>query len=102
MKDDFINREEIERWFSDYIARLRNESIVGLQRQEMMNLVNPKYVLRNHLAQIAIEKAQNKDFSEVEKLLNILSKPYAEQSEYESYATSPPDNFPSVEVSCSS
>ena len=102
LRDDFINREEIERWFSDYIARLRNESSVDLPRREMMNLVNPKYVLRNHLAQIAIEKAQNKDFSEVEKLLNILSKPYAEQSEYESYATSPPDNFPAVEVSCSS
>jgi len=102
LRDDFIDREEIERWFSDYIIRLKNESSVDLTRQAMMNQVNPKYVLRNHLAQIAIEKAQKKDFSEVEKLLNILSKPYAEQSEYESYATSPPDNFPAVEVSCSS
>ena len=102
LRDDFINREEIDQWFSDYLARLKSESSIDLQRQELMNQVNPKYILRNHLAQTAIEKAQNKDFSEVEKLLTILSNPYAEQSEYESYAMAPPANFPLVEVSCSS
>jgi len=67
-----------------------------------MNQVNPKYVLRNHLAQQAIEKAQKKDFSEVTKLLNILSSPFDEQPDYESYALAPPPNMDAVEVSCSS
>jgi uncharacterized protein YdiU (UPF0061 family) len=67
-----------------------------------MNLVNPKFILRNHLAQTAIEKAQEKDFSEVTKLLQILSKPFDEQAEYESYSMAPPPNLQAVEVSCSS
>jgi uncharacterized protein YdiU (UPF0061 family) len=67
-----------------------------------MNLVNPKFILRNHLAQTAIEKAQGKDFSEITKLLKILSKPFDEQTEYESYSMAPPPNLQAVEVSCSS
>ena len=102
LRDDFINREEINKWFNDYIERLKNESSDDRQRQEKMNQINPKYILRNHLAQVAIEKAQKKDFTEISKLLNILSRPYEEQSENESYALTPPINFPSVEVSCSS
>jgi uncharacterized protein YdiU (UPF0061 family) len=58
--------------------------------------------LRNHLAQSAIEMAQNKDFSEVIKLLKILSHPYEEQDEHHSYSLAPPPNAQSVEVSCSS
>jgi uncharacterized protein YdiU (UPF0061 family) len=67
-----------------------------------MDLVNPKYILRNHLAQIAIEKAQQKDFSEITILLEILEHPYAEQTAYEAYANPPSPDWQSVEVSCSS
>jgi uncharacterized protein YdiU (UPF0061 family) len=53
--------------------------------------VNPKYILRNYLAQVAIEKAQNGDFSEVHKLLAVLERPFDEQPENEAYAALPPD-----------
>ena len=43
-----------------------------------MNRVNPKYVLRNYLAQTAIEKAQQKDFSEIDRLLTLLQNPYSD------------------------
>lgn len=46
-----------------------------------MNSINPKYVLRNYLAQIAIDKAENHDFSEVNELLELLRKPHDEQPE---------------------
>ena len=59
-------------------------------------------MLRNYLAQIAIEKAQNKDFSEVGKLLAVLEKPFDEQPENEQYADLPPDWASELEVSCSS
>jgi uncharacterized protein YdiU (UPF0061 family) len=102
LRNNFIDRELIDQWFGDYITRLLSESSNDLERQKAMNQVNPKYVLRNHLAQIAIERAQQKDFSEVSKLLNILSNPFDEQPDYESYALAPPANLDAVEVSCSS
>jgi len=101
-RNDFIDREFIDHWFSDYIDRLMSESSNDDDRQKAMNLVNPKYVLRNHLAQIAIERAQNKDFSEITKLLDILSSPFDEQPGNASYALPPSSNQDVVEVSCSS
>jgi uncharacterized protein YdiU (UPF0061 family) len=102
LRNDFVDRELIDRWFSDYLARLLSESSVDSERTKLMNQVNPKYVLRNHLAQRAIETAQKKDFSEVSKLLDILSKPFDEHPDCESYALAPPPNLDVVEVSCSS
>jgi uncharacterized protein YdiU (UPF0061 family) len=68
-----------------------------------MDKVNPKYVLRNYLAQTAISKAeQERDFSEVDRLLALLSRPYDEQPEMESYAAPPPEWARHIEVSCSS
>jgi uncharacterized protein YdiU (UPF0061 family) len=67
-----------------------------------MHAVNPKYVLRNYLAQVAIDKAQAKDFSELERLQLVLRKPFDEQPEYERYAALPPDWASHLEVSCSS
>ena len=102
LRDQFIDRDSIDHWFGDYVERLKVESYPDEVRQHAMNQVNPKYILRNHLAQIAIEKAQDKDFSEVTKLLKILSNPFDEQSEYETYSMAPPPNTRVVEVSCSS
>jgi uncharacterized protein YdiU (UPF0061 family) len=67
-----------------------------------MNRVNPKFVLRNHLAETAIRRAKEKDFSEVERLAAVLQHPFDEQPEYERYAALPPDWAGSLEVSCSS
>jgi uncharacterized protein YdiU (UPF0061 family) len=86
----------------DYRARLRQEGSVDAVRRDAMARINPKYVLRNYLAQAAIEKAQNGDFSEVHKLLGILELPFDEQPEHEAYAALPPDWASHLEVSCSS
>ena len=80
----------------------KTESSVDADRKVAMNAVNPKYILRNHLAQAAIEKAQRKDFSEVAKLLSILERPFDEQDQYQEYAAPPPPDLESIEVSCSS
>ena len=102
LRDHFIDRQSIDQWLSDYIERLKAESSNDGERKQRMDLVNPKYILRNHLAQIAIEKAQQKDFSEITTLLEILEHPYAEQTAYEAYANPPSPDWQSVEVSCSS
>ena len=102
VRDLFIDREAFDTWASTYRARLRLEHRGDIERRRAMDRVNPKYVLRNYLAQVAIQKAQQKDYSEVAKLLSILEQPFDEQPEHETYAALPPDWASHLEVSCSS
>jgi len=102
LRDLFIDRPAFDTWAAQYRARLQAESSDDAARQLAMNRVNPKYVLRNYLAQVAIEKAQNKDFTELARLLAVLQRPYDEQPEHEAYAALPPDWASDLEVSCSS
>jgi len=102
LRDLFIDRAGFDAWAAQYRSRLRQESSSDSRRRLAMQAINPKYVLRNYLAQVAIEKAQNKDFSEVARLLSILEKPFDEQPEHAAYAALPPDWASRLEVSCSS
>jgi uncharacterized protein YdiU (UPF0061 family) len=102
LRDQFIDREAFDAWALKYRARLRQENSVDGARREAMNRTNPKYVLRNYLAQVAIEQAQNGDYGGVHKLLAVLERPFDEQPENESYAALPPDWAAHLEVSCSS
>ena len=91
-----------ESWLSDYRARLASEGRSDSERIAAMNAVNPKYVLRNHLAQEAIMKAESGDYSEIGTLMKLLSRPYEEQAGMEHYAEPPPKGIREIEVSCSS
>ena len=102
LRDLFIDRPAFDGWAAQYRARLQAEASHDDARKAAMDQANPKYVLRNYLAQVAIEKAQNKDFTEVERLLSVLRRPYDEQPENEHYAALPPDWASHLEVSCSS
>jgi len=102
VRDLFIDRGAFDAWAETYRARLRHENSSDSARKEAMDRTNPKYVLRNYLAQVAIEKAQQKDFSEVARLLAVLEKPFDEQPENDHYAALPPDWASHLEVSCSS
>jgi uncharacterized protein YdiU (UPF0061 family) len=102
VRDQFIDLPAFDAWAVQYRSRLQAENSVDTIRAQAMNQVNPKYVLRNYLAQVAIEKAQNKDFTEVDKLLTVLERPFDEQPEHEQYAALPPDWASHLEVSCSS
>lgn len=106
--DLFIDRDAAAVWLRAYLERCElerdeNDQLVTIgQRCEQMRSVNPKYILRNYLAQIAIEKAEQGDFSEVERLAGLLTHPYDEQPEYEEYARLPPEWGKKLEISCSS
>jgi uncharacterized protein YdiU (UPF0061 family) len=102
LRNEFIDRESIDQWFNDYLMRIKPENISDTERANLMNQVNPKFVLRNHLAQTAIKMAERGDFSEIQRLMGILATPFDEQPEYEDYAKSPPPGSNHVEVSCSS
>jgi uncharacterized protein YdiU (UPF0061 family) len=102
LRDLFLDRPGFDAWAVLYRERLRQEASEDAVRSAVMNRVNPKYILRNYLAQVAIEKAQNGDFSEVARLLAVLERPFDEQPENDSYAALPPDWASHLEVSCSS
>jgi serine/tyrosine/threonine adenylyltransferase len=102
VRDLFLDRAAFDAWAARYRERLSMESRDDASRAGAMNRVNPKYVLRNHLAEQAIRQAADKDFSEVARLLEVLRHPYDEQPEHEAYAGLPPDWASDLEVSCSS
>ena len=102
LRDLFIDRPAFDAWAVQYRTRLRAENSIDATRRLAMHAVNPKYVLRNYLAQAAIEQAQNKDFTEVARLLAVLQRPFDEQPESAHYAALPPDWASGLEVSCSS
>ena len=102
MRDRFVERDAFDAWTVDYRARLAGEGRDGAERRMAMDRVNPRYILRNYLAQQAIAAAEEGDYSEVDRLLELLADPFREQSGMQGYAAEPPDWGRHLEVSCSS
>ncbi len=103
LRDMFVDPASFDLWATKYRARLRRERSIDGERKSRMNRVNPKYVLRNYMAQKAIADATGKrDYTEIDRLLALLSRPFDEQPECEAYAASSPDWGKRLVVSCSS
>jgi uncharacterized protein YdiU (UPF0061 family) len=107
LRDMCLDITAFDNWFDEYKQVLTNNqqalnSEHDAARQMRMNQVNPKYILRNYLAQNAIKAAQDGDYSEVQTLFTILQKPFDEQPEFEAYAQLPPQWGKTLEISCSS
>jgi serine/tyrosine/threonine adenylyltransferase len=102
LQDYFLDRAAFKAWCARYQRRLRHENSVDAQRAQRMNARNPLYVLRNHLAELAIRQAQAGDFSEIERLRQVLAHPFDERPADAAYAALPPDWAHHIEVSCSS
>ena len=100
LRDEFIDRGAFDSWFATYRQRLQQEGIDDAQRQQQMQSVNPAVVLRNWLAQRAIDAAEQGDMAELERLHEILRQPFSDRSD--DYARRPPDWGKRLEVSCSS
>lgn len=78
-------------WLRRYIARVADDARTDAERSAAMNAVNPKYVLRNYLAQEAIELAESGDPSRITELLDVMRHPYDEQPERERFAAKRPE-----------
>ena len=83
--------EHLDAWLDRYQERLGRDNLPVEQRKQRMDAVNPKYVLRNYLAQLAIDRAEQDDFSLVEELLEVLRHPYDEQPGKERFAEKRPE-----------
>lgn len=92
--------EQTNTWLTAYQQRAALDERSFSQRASAMNNVNPKYVFRNYLAQQAIDKAEQGDYSMVNELLEVLRKPYDEQPEFDHYAAKRPD-WARTKVGCS-
>ncbi|MFC5499857.1 YdiU family protein [Caenimonas terrae] len=98
VRDLFLDREGFDGWLSRYSQRLALEEGAGPR----MLQTNPKYVLRNHLGEMAIRQAKLGDHSMVSGLLLLLQSPFAEHPDHEDLAGFPPDWASNIEISCSS
>ncbi|MDB2555929.1 YdiU family protein [Flavobacteriaceae bacterium] len=80
-----------KQWFANYAKRLEDETTSAEERQQQMNKVNPKYVLRNYMAQLAIDKADKGDTSLLEEMYLLLKEPYSEQPKFEHWFAKRPE-----------
>jgi serine/tyrosine/threonine adenylyltransferase len=102
LREHFLNPARFDEWALRYRHRLQCEASEDAARRVRMDQSNPCYILRNYLAQTAIEKAQQQDFSEIARLFTLLQHPYREIPGMEAYAAAPPNWGKHLAVSCSS
>lgn len=114
IKDSFYNLNELSdsildkwnNWFTTYQSRLQHEQLTDEERKAKMNSVNPKYVLRNYMAQLAIDDADEGNYDLLEELSTLLKKPYDEQLKFEKWFSKRPEwarnKVGSSMLSCSS
>ena len=99
IKNSFYRIDEIQAeiknhwkdWLNRYLQRLQEETLSNSERKEKMNFVNPKYVLRNYMAQLAINAANKGDYKLIDELYQLLKNPYSEQPEYQKWFIKRPD-----------
>ena len=83
--------EEWTAWFQIYLDYLQAEIVSEEDRRKNMNAVNPKYVLRNYMAQMAIDAADKGDYALIEELYQLIKEPYAEQVDQEKWFAKRPE-----------
>lgn len=108
VKDAFYKLEELKGetlffwkdWMNRYLLRLQKESLTDAERKKAMDKINPKYVLRNYMSQVAIDAADKGDYSIIDELFSLLKKPYDEQPIAEKWFVKRPD-WARTKVGCS-
>ncbi len=101
LRDEFIDREAFDSWYQRYRSRLMDEQVSDAERQAVMKAANPAVILRNYLAQQAIEEAERGEQGALARLHQALQQPFSDQTAAE-YRQRPPDWGKTLEVSCSS
>lgn len=102
-RDLFMDRPSFDNWYQNYRSRLLQQGLDDAVRSEAMKLKNPKFILRNYMAEIAIRAAEDKqDYSEINNMLQLLQMPFNEHASFNKYAGHPPEWSQKISVSCSS
>ena len=100
VRDLFADRAALDVWLLQYkeLIALDDKALSA----DLMLKTNPRFVLRNHLAEQAIRAAKLGDFSELHTLQRLLARPFDEHPGFEAYADFPPEWASSISISCSS
>lgn len=96
------SKEALKEWLDAYDERLAKETITHEDRVAKMQQNNPKYILKNHILQQAIQKAEKDDFSMIEDLLTVALDPYSEHEDLNYLDQTVPERFKNIKLSCSS
>ena len=102
VKTNELNSNVSMSWIKSYQERHNKESIPIAKKILLMNANNPKYILRNYMAQEVIEAAESSDFSVLETVIEVITSPYDELEQYKHFANRSPDWAKNLEISCSS
>ena len=89
-------------WIISFQDRHAKEVLSADKTVTLMNQSNPKFILRNYMAQEAIDAAENSDFSQLETLITVITTPFEELKEYQNFANKSPAWAKDLEISCSS
>lgn len=100
--DYYGHREELKVWLNKYCERLNRENSDDAERSARMLKVNPKYVLKNYIAQEVIEEVEKGGKEKLTNWLGILYRPFDEHPAFEQYSRPTPPEHKDYEVSCSS
>ena len=97
-----LSSEISKSWVVSFLKRHSRETMSQEKRLELMSQMNPKFILRNYMAQEAIEAAEKNDFLLLNTLLIILTQPFEEFPEHQKFANKSPKWAKDLEISCSS
>ena len=102
LREHFLNRERFDDWAVQYTERLQSRAQSGRGAAASHEPCQSEICAPQLPGPAAIEKAQQKDFAEIDRLLALLQHPYTDQPGMEGYAAPPPNWGKHFSVSCSS
>lgn len=102
LREEVADATTLDLWLSRYAARLDAEGSVVAARQRQMLATNPKFVLRNWIAQEVIERAEAGEFGLIESARAVMARPFDEHPAWERWAAGPAEGATPIVVSCSS
>lgn len=98
----FNGADDAKAWLASYKERLKKNDLDPIERQQMMNSINPLYTLRTYMAQEVIDEAKNGSSELLDFMIKILQNPYIEHPGAERYAEPSPFEKQNMMLSCSS
>ncbi|MEA9391088.1 YdiU family protein [Acerihabitans sp. TG2] len=102
LRDEMKDLAGFDQWYARYRRRLQQDEPDDLTRQRAMQAKNPRIILRNYLAQLAIDSAQQNDISVLARLHQALRAPFTDNPNDDDMAALPPEWSKTLAISCSS